>query len=113
MSGIEIHRSRDEAVDQRVAPHGAEHAAGHACACGEHDEGIPELDVQTIPHAVRHAAIFGALESLIPGGALIISATHDPVPLLTQLEARHGDAFAAEYRQRGPERWRILIRRTA
>lgn len=71
------------------------------------------FDARGVAKRFRHAAIFGALESLIPGGALIISATHDPVPLLTQLEARHGDAFAAEYRQRGPERWRILIRRTA
>ncbi|HET8926304.1 MAG TPA: DUF2249 domain-containing protein [Microbacterium sp.] len=109
MAGIEIHRSREDAVDQRVT----EHAGSQACACGEHDEGVPELDVQTIPHAIRHAAIFGAIESLTPGGALVISATHDPVPLLTQLEARHGDAFPAEYRQRGPERWRILIRRAA
>lgn len=105
MVNIEIHRSREDAVGQRPDQ--------QTCACGEHDEGIPELDVQTIPHAVRHAAIFGAIESLAVGGALIISATHDPVPLLTQLEARHGDAFSADYRDRGPERWRILIRRAA
>ena len=105
MADIQINRSREEAVEQRPAQQG--------CACGEHDEGIPELDVQTIPHAVRHAAIFGALESLSPGNALVLSATHDPVPLLRQLEAEHGDAFRAEYRDRGPERWRILVRRAA
>src|SRR5690606_34536915 len=104
MEHIEIQRSREEAVDQNPT-------AG--CTCGEVDEALPELDVQTIPHAVRHAAIFGAIESLAPGGALVISATHDPVPLLTQLKQRHGDSFPAEYRQRGPERWRILIRRAA
>ena len=104
MGHIEIHRSRSEASDQSPT-------AG--CTCGEVDEELPELDVQTIPHAVRHAAIFGAIESLTVGGGLIISATHDPVPLLMQLQQRHGDAYSAEYRDRGPERWRILVRRAA
>lgn len=104
MAHIEIQRSRDEAIDQNPT-------AG--CTCGEHDEELPELDAQTIPHAIRHAAIFGAIESLRPGSALVISATHDPVPLLTQLVTRHGDAFRTRYLEDGPERWRILIRRTA
>lgn len=104
MAHIEIQRSREEAVEQNPT-------AG--CTCGEHDEELPELDVQTIPHAVRHAAIFGAIESLGAGSAMIVSATHDPVPLLMQLEARHGDAFRTRYLDQGPERWRILIRRTA
>lgn len=105
MAHIEINRSPEEAVDQLIG-------AG-TCACGEHDEELPELDVQTIPHAIRHAAIFGALEGLRPDTAMIISATHNPVPLLTQLQQRHGDAFAARYLDEGPERWRILIRRVA
>lgn len=103
MASIEIHRTRDEAVDQNPT-------AG--CTCGEADGELPELDVQTIPHAIRHAAIFGAIDGLRPGAGMIVSATHDPVPLLTQLEARSGDAVTARYLDRGPERWRILIRRT-
>lgn len=101
MSHIEIHRSREEAVAQ---------TSGTGCACGGHDEQLPELDVQTIPHAVRHAAIFGAIESLRPGAGMVISATHDPVPLLEQLRARHGDTYRTQYLDAGPERWRILIR---
>lgn len=104
MAEVEIHRSREEATDQQPS---------QGCACGEHDEGLPELDVQAIPHAVRHASIFGALESLGKGAGLIISATHDPLPLLAQLQQRHGDAFTSEYLDRGPERWRILFRREA
>lgn len=105
MGNIEIHRSREEAVDQLPAT---------GCACGETDEGLPELDVQTIPHAVRHAAIFGALDGLPRGGGLILSATHDPIPLLTQLDARYGEEYRAAYLgHRGPERWRILVRRAA
>lgn len=105
MDHIDIHRSHDEAVRQQPPAGG--------CACGEHDEDIPELDVQTIPHAVRHASIFGALGALRPGGAIIISATHNPVPLLMQLRDRHGEEFATDYLDEGPERWRILIRRAA
>lgn len=105
MADIEIQRSREEAVDQKPSQQG--------CACSGHDDALPELDVQTIPHAIRHASIFGAIESLAPRGGMIISATHDPVPLLQQLEAKHGDAYTVEYLDRGPERWRILIRRAA
>lgn len=102
MADIQIQRSREEAIAQK--PSGG-------CACGEHNETLPELDVQTIPHVVRHAAIFGALESLHPGAALVLSATHNPVPLLAQLKDKHGDAFSVEYLDEGPERWRLLIRR--
>lgn len=87
-----------------------EHAT---CACGESDDVLPELDVQTIPHAIRHAAIFGVVESLPPGAGFVISATHNPVPLLTQLAARHGDTYQTTYLADGPERWRIRIARTA
>ena len=104
MQNIEIHSSREEAQGQ--TPTGG-------CACGGHDEEMPELDVQTIPHAIRHAAIFGALESLRPGFAMIISATHDPVPLLNQLREKHADRFNAKYLDEGPERWRILVRNVA
>ena len=98
---IDIHRSHEEAVDQPW---------NGSCACGEADEELPELDVQTIPHAIRHAAIFGAIEALRPGAGMIVSATHDPIPLLAQLRARHGDAYPTRYLDEGPERWRILIR---
>ena len=104
MQNIDIHSSREAA---------AAGSAGGGCACGGHDEQLPELDVQTIPHAIRHAAIFGALESLRPGFGIVISATHDPVPLLTQLRERHADRFDARYLDEGPERWRILIRNVA
>lgn len=85
----------------------------HSCACGEADEALPELDVQTIPHAVRHAAIFGSLESLAPHSGMIISATHNPLPLLAQLEQKHPGAFESTYLDEGPDRWRIKFVRRA
>ncbi len=63
--------------------------AHSGCTCGEaqgHD--APVLDARTIPHALRHAAIFGALDSLPSGGALVLVAPHDPQPLLAQARDR-------------------------
>lgn len=106
MANIEIHRSREEATEQTVT-------SGCGCGCSDNDQQLPELDVQTIPHAVRNAAIFGAIESLNPGAGMIISATHDPVPLLNQLRERHSGRYQTKYLDRGPERWRILVRAAA
>ena len=85
----------------------------HACSCGETDPGShPELDARAIPHAIRHATIFGALDAVRPGRGLVLVAPHDPVPLLAQLEQRHPGAFDVEYLARGPEAWRLrLVRR--
>ncbi|KRE95045.1 cation-binding protein [Nocardioides sp. Soil774] len=86
---------------------------GHQCACGGHDEaGLPELDVRVIPHAIRHATIFGALDGLRPGAGLLLVADHDPLPLLAQLEQRTPGAYAVDYRDAGPDVWRLeLVRR--
>ncbi|MBP8838591.1 MAG: DUF2249 domain-containing protein [Dermatophilaceae bacterium] len=86
------------------------HEAG-GCACAEHDEAVPELDARTIPHAIRHAAIFGALDSVRPGHAMVLVAPHDPLPLLAQISARSGDAVEVSYLQRGPEAWRLRLHR--
>lgn len=79
-----------------------------SCTCGESDgPELPELDARSVPHAIRHATIFGALDSVKPGGGLVLVAPHDPLPLLRQLEGRAPGAFAVDYLQRGPEAWRI------
>ena len=94
---------------------GAEGGCGvHACACGEVDgPGHPELDARTIPHAIRHATIFGALESVAPGRGLELLAPHDPLPLLAQVEQRWPGTFSVTYRERGPETWRLVFLRAA
>lgn len=86
------------------------HADG-GCACGEHDEQLPELDARVIPHAIRHGAIFGALGAVKPGKGMALVAPHDPLPLLAQLAAREGDAVEVSYLQRGPEAWRLRLHR--
>jgi uncharacterized protein (DUF2249 family)/iron-sulfur cluster repair protein YtfE (RIC family) len=88
---------------------------GHHCTCGEQDDpGFPELDARQVPHAIRHATVFGALDYVQPGEGLVLVAPHDPLPLLAQIEQRYSGAFAVEYLQRGPDAWRLnLVRRTA
>jgi uncharacterized protein (DUF2249 family) len=88
-------------------------AEAHTCKCHEAETSDPELDARLIPHEVRHAAIFGALDAVGLGHALVLVAPHDPLPMLAQLEQRQPGAFAIEYLQRGPDAWRLrLSRRT-
>ncbi len=111
LGGHAGHESRESHSGD--APH-AEAAGGHQCACGGHDEaGLPELDARAIPHAIRHATIFGALEGLRPGAGLLLVADHDPLPLLTQLEQRAPGSFDVAYRESGPETWRLELARKA
>lgn len=107
-----------DGMHEVIGGHGADessdtpaHGGGHgSCSCGEVDEeGYPELDVQTIPHAIRHATLFGAIDALSAGGGLILRATHDPVPLLAQLAQRSPGVHQVDYLERGPEFWRLQV----
>ncbi|MBC1362613.1 DUF2249 domain-containing protein, partial [Listeria welshimeri] len=44
----------------------------HHCSCGESDTELPELDVRTIPHAIRHGAVIGAFAQLQPGASMVL-----------------------------------------
>lgn len=96
-------------------PDGAAAADEEAHTCGCHEQeasGYPELDARSVPHAIRHAAILGALDGVGLGDGMVLVAPHDPLPLLAQIEAREPGAFSIEYLERGPEAWRLLFRRT-
>jgi uncharacterized protein (DUF2249 family)/iron-sulfur cluster repair protein YtfE (RIC family) len=83
---------------------------GDQCSCGEVDApGYPELDARGVPHAIRHATIFGALDAVGPGSGLVLVAPHDPLPLLAQVEGRNPGVFEVSYLERGPESWRLLF----
>lgn len=82
---------------------------GGECGCGHQDDAevLPELDARAVPHAIRHATIFGALESLGAGAGMVLVAPHDPLPLLAQLEQLSPGQFEVDYLQGGPESWRV------
>ena len=110
----ELLGGHDEHVGEHAHEAATETAGGHQCACGGHDEaGLPELDVRVIPHAIRHATIFGALDGLRPGAGLLLVADHNPLPLLAQLEQRAPGGYAVDYREAGPEVWQLeMVRKS-
>ena len=87
---------------------------GHegGCDCGEVDEGLPELDVREIPHAIRHATVFGALRGLQAGSGMVLVAHHNPLPLLRQIEQLFDGAIEVAYLEEGPEVWKLRMLRT-
>jgi len=83
------------------------------CGCGHEDATDVVLDARAIPHAVRHAAVLGAVGAIGVGEALVLVAPHDPVRLLAQIAAAHPDAFEVSYLERGPEAWHVRLARMA
>ena len=79
------------------------------CSCGCADEPIPVLDVREIPHAIRHATVFGALGAIPVGGSLDLVAPHDPKPLLAQIAER--DPVQVTYLDEGPQAWTLRLTR--
>ncbi len=98
-----------ESASAEAAPAGGHAHAG--CNCGEDDEEVPELDVREVPHAIRHATVFGAFDAVPVGGSMILVAPHDPIPLLHQLAERSNGRIAVGYEQRGPDAWRLRLTR--
>jgi uncharacterized protein (DUF2249 family)/iron-sulfur cluster repair protein YtfE (RIC family) len=95
--------------DRESTAANAEGGCGGECGCGEQDPAgdLPVLDARAVPHAIRHATIFGALDSVAAGSGLVLVSPHDPLPLLAQLKQRSPGLFSVDYLERGPERWRI------
>ena len=65
-------------------------------------EAIYPFDARGVAKRFRHAAIFGALDALTPGETMRFVNDHDPLPLLSQLQARYGAAVQISYLQREP-----------
>jgi uncharacterized protein (DUF2249 family) len=82
------------------------------CGCGcSGNEGTPELLASSLPKIIRHGAIIGGLTSMKPGQKLVLVVSHDPLPLLTQLNRVAPEAFALDYLERGPEAFRLEFTR--
>lgn len=95
-----------ETTDTSSAP-----AAAATCQCTDEDEELPALDVRAVPHAIRHATVFGALDAIAPGGGMILVAPHDPLPLLAQIEQRMPGRFTVSYLLREPGECRVQFLR--
>ncbi|BBI99852.1 hypothetical protein FGKAn22_15450 [Ferrigenium kumadai] len=60
------------------------------------------FDARGVAKRFRHAAIFGALDSLNAGETMRFLNDHDPLPLLAQLQQRYGDNIEISYVSREP-----------
>lgn len=58
------------------------------------------FDARGVSRRFRHAAIFGALDTLQVGESMRFVNDHDPLPLLAQLQQRYGDHLSVNYLQR-------------
>ena len=64
---------------------------------------VYQFDVRGVSKRLRHAAIFGALESLDRGDVMRFINDHDPLPLLSQIAQRYDGQVHHEYVQNGPD----------
>ena len=65
-------------------------------------EQVHLFDARGVAKRLRHAAIFGALESLGDGEVMRFVNDHDPLPLLSQLQQRYGSQVSIAYVKREP-----------
>jgi uncharacterized protein (DUF2249 family) len=63
---------------------------------------VHPFDARGVAKRFRHAAIFGALESLHPGETMRFVNDHDPLPLLGQLQQAFGEKLDITYVRREP-----------
>lgn len=66
------------------------------------DTAVYPFDARGVAKRFRHAAIFGALESLDDGETMRFVNDHDPLPLLGQIQQRYGGQVAIAYVAREP-----------
>lgn len=61
------------------------------------NDGIYLFDARGVAKRFRHAAIFGALDALVPGETMRFTNDHNPLPLLAQLHAKYGESLEVSY----------------
>jgi uncharacterized protein (DUF2249 family) len=87
-------------------------AAGKTKA-SEHNAKELELDLREVPRPLRHPLVFQKLDALATGESFVLVNDHDPIPLNRQIESMRTGQAAWEYIRRGPDIFRIRIKRIA
>lgn len=72
-----------------------------------------EMDVRPLAPPQRHAEVFRMFDALLPGQAMLLVNDHEPKPLLKHFQTQRSDLFDWSVLERGPERFRVAIRRRA
>ncbi len=71
------------------------------------------IDVRIIPPVRRHPMIFETFDALAAGEGFTLVNDHDPKPLYYQFLHERPGEFDWEYLEKGPETWRVTIKRAA
>lgn len=74
----------------------------HNCSSNLTPDRRYPFDARGIAKRFRHAAIFGAFESLRAGETMLFVNDHDPLPLIAQSKDRYGDFVEVNYLSREP-----------
>lgn len=72
-----------------------------------------EIDVREVPRPQRHPLVFSKFDALAVGDAFLLVNDHDPVPLHRQMEEMRPGQLSWDYLMRGPDLFRIRVRRIA
>ncbi|MEO6817197.1 MAG: DUF2249 domain-containing protein [Edaphobacter sp.] len=87
-------------------------AAGKTKA-SEHTAKALELDLREVPRPLRHPMVFQKLDALAMGDSFVLVNDHDPIPLSRQIESMRTGQTTWEYLHRGPDIFRIRVKRIA
>lgn len=98
--------------------HGHAHSHAHphdATATGDahgQADATPVLVVHDLPVETRRETLFGTVDGLQVGEAVVIVAPHRPEPLFAHLETAE-QHYRVSALEQGPQEWRYRISRTA
>lgn len=67
------------------------------------------IDVRTVVPRERHPLIFQTFDGLTVGQAFLLVNDHDPKPLYYQFQAERPGTFTWEYKEQGPQVWRVAV----
>lgn len=76
-------------------------------------ESMSVLDLRAIPRPQRHGLVFAQFDALGVGETFEIINDHDPIPLKYQIDTMRVGQAEWSYVARGPEIFRIRVRRVA
>lgn len=79
----------------------------------QESHGTTTVDLRHIAAHERRPLVFDLFEHLSPGGELLLVHNHHSTPLRYFLLAEAPRGFSWDYLEKGPEIWRIRIRKTA
>ncbi len=80
-------------------------------ASGKDAGEMDEVDVTRIVPREKHPSLFRKYDSLQKGEGFLLINDHDPKPFYYQLIAERGAEFSWTYLEKGPQWWRVLIKK--